>query len=395
MSNSGQFVHLKSSARTSTGQVRQNNEDNVHLMSTETSALAIVADGMGGAAAGEEASRLAVEAIRESLFHDSDTTLDMLVASDNIAELLYKAVQAANLEIMKIAKGKPEFKGMGTTVTMAFIDNTTATIAHVGDSRAYLVDGTDGSIEQVTNDHSFVQALLNAGHITEQQAEEHPMRNVLYRALGQAEDVDIDIYYVALRIGDRLVLCSDGLTRHVDAKEIAQAALAEEDPAVSSQRLIDLTNSRGGEDNVSVIVISVERGPDIPDGNQQTYVDFSESDTIDFAAVRPKLKGNDPRESEMPGSPSSDVDMLSQQIITAEIDIDHNLASKMRAERDSDRIATGEHQAVTLPPHDSSSAEAHPAVDHTDDTEDTSPTSGEDGEDDDPAEGFDKSASEE
>jgi hypothetical protein len=120
------------------------------------------------------------------------------------------------------------------------------------------VDGDDGNITQITSDHSFVEALLAAGHITEEQALEHPMRNVLYRALGQAEDVDVDMYYSRLQIRDRMVLCSDGLTRHVRPHEIAELAMSDENPDVISQRLIDLANERGGEDNVSVIVILVE-----------------------------------------------------------------------------------------------------------------------------------------
>src|SRR5690606_33698150 len=123
---------------------------------------------------------------------------------------------------------------------------TEAIIAHVGDSRAYQIDGATQRITQITADHSFVEALLAAGHITPEQAEDHPMRNVLYRALGQAEDLDVDIYTVRLEIGDRLVLCSDGLTRHVKPEEIARLALADGNPSRSSQSLIDLANSRGG-----------------------------------------------------------------------------------------------------------------------------------------------------
>src|SRR5262249_50197294 len=114
------------------------------------------------------------------------------------------------------------------------------------------------TITQITADHSFVEALVAAGHITPEQADVHPMRNVLYRALGQSEDVDIDLYHTHLDAGDRLILCSDGLTRHVKANEICDLTLFNEDPDVASQKLIDLANARGGEDNVSVIIIKVE-----------------------------------------------------------------------------------------------------------------------------------------
>lgn len=259
MGNPGASVRLRSSARTSTGQVRENNEDNIHLWARGPYVLAVVADGMGGAAAGEEASRLAVEAIGTGLVGDvpSQETLEVL-GDDQLSHYLRMAIQEANDRIVEKALSSPEFRGMGTTVTLAFVRGTAAAFAHVGDSRAYLIDGDDGRITQITSDHSFVEALLTAGHITREQAEEHPMRNVLYRALGQAEDVDIDMYYKRLHVGDRLVLCSDGLTRHVKPDEIARITTEHPNPDTASQRLIDLANERGGEDNVSVIVIAVE-----------------------------------------------------------------------------------------------------------------------------------------
>ena len=270
MSSSGDGVRLRSSARTSVGQVRENNEDSVHLWPGDVFVLAVVADGMGGAAAGEEASRLAVESIQSGMSlmnHDGKEVLGEL-SDEDISERLHGAIQQANLSIMQRATEEPDMRGMGTTVTLAFVRGKEVIIAHVGDSRAYLVDGASGKIKQITSDHSFVEALLAAGHITPEQADEHPMRHVLYRALGQAEDVDIDIYNTRLHVGDRLVLCSDGLTRHVTPEEIAELALSDMNPDAASQKLIDLTNERGGEDNVSVIVISVER--ENPDSATQT-----------------------------------------------------------------------------------------------------------------------------
>jgi protein phosphatase len=275
----GPFVRLRSSARTSVGQVRENNEDNIHLWAHGPFVLAVVADGMGGAAAGEEASRLAVEAIKAGLVQDS-RGLEMLekLTDEQLSQQLRLAIQDANELILEKALSSPEFRGMGTTVTLAFVRSTTATFAHVGDSRAYLVDGDDGRITQITSDHSFVEALLTAGHITPEQAEQHPMRNVLYRALGQSEDVDVDMYYKRLHVGDRLVLCSDGLTRHVKPNEIARVALDNNNPDTVSQKLIDLANERGGEDNVSVIVITVEATtPTIPPKKSVAIVDEDET----------------------------------------------------------------------------------------------------------------------
>ncbi|MCA0456790.1 MAG: Stp1/IreP family PP2C-type Ser/Thr phosphatase [Chloroflexi bacterium] len=247
-------IRLRSSARTSTGQVRQNNEDNIHLWAGDGFVLAIIADGMGGAAAGEEASRIAVETIKAG-FKPSDTD------DTPITEQLQEAIHSANLNIVHKATHSPEMRGMGTTLTLAFVRGTYATFAHVGDSRAYLVEPDDETITQITIDHSYVQALVMAGHITPEQAETHSMGNVLYRALGQNEDVDVDIYYKRLHIGDRLILCSDGLTRHIKANELAKMAFADPNPDVVSQKMIDLANQRGGEDNISVIVIAVEGDP--------------------------------------------------------------------------------------------------------------------------------------
>jgi len=261
MENPQQGIRLRSSARTSTGQVRENNEDNIHLWTRDDFVLAVVADGMGGAAAGEEASRIAVESIKAGLTLREQRVPDKFehIEDATLTDKLKESIQAANLSIMQKAAASPEMRGMGTTVTLAFVRGTYAIVAHVGDSRAYLVDGDDHTITQITSDHSFVEALLSAGHITQEQADEHPMKNVLYRALGQAEDIDVDMYYKRLHIGDRLVLCSDGLTRHVRPDEIAELAMADSNPDVASQKLIDLANERGGEDNVSVIVISVEQ----------------------------------------------------------------------------------------------------------------------------------------
>jgi PPM family protein phosphatase len=253
MDNQENQIRLRGSAVTNIGQVRSHNEDNVHLWSGDNLVLAIVADGMGGAAAGEEASRIAVETIATELGISPSAPL----TQPDIAEsALSSAVLEANRMIMQEAVDHPSNKGMGTTVTMVFINGNEARFAHVGDSRAYLVH-QNGTITQITSDHSFVQALVEANHITPEQAETHPMRNVLYRALGQTKELDVDTYVAQLKIGDRLVLCSDGLTGHVRAPEIAKMVAASDNPVTISQQLVALANKRGGEDNISVIVIIV------------------------------------------------------------------------------------------------------------------------------------------
>jgi protein phosphatase len=286
MPYSGDGIRLRSSARTSVGQVRENNEDSVHLWPGDLFVMAVVADGMGGAAAGEEASRLAIEAIQAGMSLRSQDGHEALgkLSDKDIGSRLRAAIEKANLSIINRAIEKPDMKGMGTTVTLAFARSRDVIIAHVGDSRAYLVDGGNSMITQITSDHSFVEALLAAGHITPEQADEHPMRNVLYRALGQAEDMDVDLYQSRLHVHDRLVLCSDGLTRHVKPEEIASLSLQYDNPDEASQALIDLANERGGEDNVSVIVVVVEQEnmdeADTADVDMMFAAEEDEDDTL-------------------------------------------------------------------------------------------------------------------
>ncbi|MBE2184816.1 MAG: Stp1/IreP family PP2C-type Ser/Thr phosphatase [Anaerolineae bacterium] len=286
MSDSRHHVRLVSSARTSVGQVRENNEDNIHLWGRAEFALAVVADGMGGAVAGEEASRIAVEAVEAALVNSEYANRESLetLSDEFIASKMQEAIHSANANIVARTLEKPEMRGMGTTITLAFVRGTQAILAHVGDSRAYLVEARAQRITQVTADHSFVEALVAAGHLTQEQAEAHPMKNVLYRALGQSEDIDVDVYEVQMSINDRLVLCSDGLTRHVKAPEIGEITLRNAHPEDAAAALIDLANRRGGEDNVSVIVIKVENDSKQETGEISTTemrpVNLNDEDTL-------------------------------------------------------------------------------------------------------------------
>jgi protein phosphatase len=260
-------THLvpRASARSDVGRVRENNEDRVGLWARHGVVLALVADGMGGAVAGEEASRLALEAVQADFLGEARGS-EMLrdLSEDEIADKLRIAVRRANRAVLHQVSAHPEFQGMGTTMTLAFVRDNRVVIAHVGDSRAYLIDGREGWINQITDDHSFVEALLASGHITAEQAAVHPMRNVLYRALGQVDDTEADLYSRNLAEGDRLILCSDGLTRHVAPAELARIARQYDLPEEIAQELIRLANQNGGEDNISVIVIVMEKAEDVP-----------------------------------------------------------------------------------------------------------------------------------
>ena len=297
MTNKVQGFQLKGNALTNVGKVRTHNEDSVHLWKREDIILAIVADGMGGAAAGEEASRIAVETITESINIEARAEQPSLEIT---AKMLRSAVQKANVSIMNEAIDQPQNKGMGTTLTMVVIEGNDAQFAHVGDSRAYRVD-KHKRIEQVTADHSFVQALLDAGHITEEQAETHPMGNVLYRALGQTQDLDVDTYRLRLNVGDRLVLCSDGLTRHVRSFEIGDIAGSLEDPTQISSELVNLANARGGEDNISVITIIVDGSEMAINANRLRAIEDAlddDPDTEDTIVLRRTTPSVDMKEQE-------------------------------------------------------------------------------------------------
>jgi protein phosphatase len=250
---------MQPSARTSVGQVRTNNEDSVALWAIDGLLVALVADGMGGAAAGEEASRLAVESVQANFLGDAQRSerLQML-GEDDLMSWLRDAVLNANEAVVERAQRDSSRRGMGTTSTLAVVRTGRVFIAHVGDSRAYLIDKHDRSITQLTDDHSFVQALVASGHITTEQARYHPMGHVLYRALGQSLDLEVDLYKHSVRLGDRLVICSDGLTRHLAPREIGEIVLRTENPTEASLDLIELANARGGEDNVSVAVIQID-----------------------------------------------------------------------------------------------------------------------------------------
>lgn len=280
MVDSGYGIRLLSEAKTDKGMQRSNNEDSVKVWGQDNAVLAVVADGMGGAAAGEEASRIAVDTIYSQLFADHHKHPgDYSHFSENdLVDRLAEAVRQANINIIARAIEAPELKGMGTTLTMAFARNADVVIAHVGDSRAYLIDGYDHSIIQLTSDHSFVQALVDAGHISDEEADNHPMKNVLYRALGQSGDVDVDLITgVILNAGDRILLCSDGLTLHVKPPEIAKIVLSDDNPQRIVNHLVDLANQRGGRDNISAVAI-VALGVATQDDHELIRIDYEDDD---------------------------------------------------------------------------------------------------------------------
>jgi len=255
-------VQIDSDGLTDVGRVRTNNEDSFRIL--EALHLFVLSDGMGGEAHGEVASSMAVETIVNYCTEakkDSDITLAG-APGDHWAEKtkrLQNAVSLANSRIYQSAQKNPEQRGMGATVTATWYDNGRLSIAHVGDSRAYLLRG--GTLQQLTNDHSLVAEQVRRGIITPQEAEASEMQSVLLRALGAHSQVEVDVDEVGIYPRDILLLCSDGLTRMVTEPEIAGSLQAETDPASAARKLIALANERGGIDNITVIVARFQEEP--------------------------------------------------------------------------------------------------------------------------------------
>ena len=238
------------------GRVRTNNEDSYKILDSLN--LYVLSDGMGGEAHGEVASALAVETVVKCCTEakeDSGVTL-LGNAPDNFGDKtkkLQSAVRQANLNIFESAQKNPAQRGMGATLTTVWASADKLSVAHVGDSRAYLL--RMGNLQQLTSDHSLVAEQVRRGIITPQQAEESEMQSVLLRALGAHPDVEVDVDEVGIFPGDVLLLCSDGLTRMVTEPEIAGTLQAETRPAAAAQKLVDLANGNGGMDNITVIVV--------------------------------------------------------------------------------------------------------------------------------------------
>ena len=216
--------------------------------------LFMVADGMGGAAAGELASDMATEVILQHLTgvwaEDPDLT------AQRFAYRMKEAVELANNRINLYAREHPEVRGMGTTATVGGVFDGQLYLAQVGDSRGYLV--RNGKAIQLTKDQSLMQRLVEVGELTEEEAEQSERRNIILQALGPDPRVKVDLTYQPLCRGDLLVLCSDGLSGQVKKEEIAEMSVAVPDLAVLCSRLIDLANERGGPDNITVVVARFE-----------------------------------------------------------------------------------------------------------------------------------------
>jgi len=249
-------VRIVSGGVTDLGRVRSNNEDCFRIV--ESLSLFVLSDGMGGEAHGEVASALAVETIvKYCMDAQVDPNAALMGNMEPIwsekTKRLTSAVHLANKSIYESAEANPEQHGMGATLTAAWIDGSKLSVAHVGDSRLYLLRG--GTLQQLTSDHSLVAEQVRRGILTAAEAEESEMQSVLLRALGALPDIEVDTEEHVLFSRDILMLCCDGLTRMVTEPEIAGTLQAETDPTRAAEKLVALANERGGVDNITVIVM--------------------------------------------------------------------------------------------------------------------------------------------
>lgn len=256
-----QAVQLSIVSRSDVGRVRQNNEDSFAVTDLETGSrldspaklevgdrgvLMVVSDGMGGHAAGEVASALVVDSLRKSL---SDPALD----HSSMQRIIDTAVRRANADVWQAARDSRK-QGMGATLTAVLVHGAEAYVATVGDSRAYLL--RSGGLRQITKDQSFVQMLIDAGALTPEEAENSPQKNMILQAMGLEKNVEVSIGRLQLRRGDRLLLCSDGIYNKIKDNEL-RAFLAGPNLEQSCSRMVDLTNERGGEDNLTAVMAEV------------------------------------------------------------------------------------------------------------------------------------------
>ena len=276
------FLELQPFGVTDAGKVRQNNEDALLVGEGEDETLFVVADGIGGFEAGEVASSLAVEVLKDIRPDKSFKT----------------AIAEANRRILDAGRTDEKLSGMGTTVVAIRFGGTQqeprAEVAHVGDSRAYLV--RSGEMNPITEDHSLVAELVRSGDLTRDQAAEHPQKNLITRALGADEEVDVDTTVLPIEAGDRVLLCSDGLSDMVPEARISEILLeASGDPELAARTLLSAALDAGGNDNVTVIVVDVKAQAPPP---RRTHLRRERhSGTSEMRAVEPSAP---PRESRPP-----------------------------------------------------------------------------------------------
>ncbi|WP_338469866.1 Stp1/IreP family PP2C-type Ser/Thr phosphatase [Niallia sp. XMNu-256] len=252
---------MKAVFLTDRGKVRQHNEDNGGVfLNRAGQRIAMVADGMGGHRAGDVASHLTIMKLKE-IWEETEK-----IETPEQAENWFKEqIKLVNVTVFQHSQQNVECEGMGTTIVAVIITEMFSTIAHIGDSRCYILN--EAGLSQITEDHSLVNELVKTGQISKEDAENHPRKNVLTRALGTAIFVDMDIKTIIIEENDTLLLCSDGLSNKVNEEEIESTLNSEKSIKEKATTLIDMANEYGGEDNISLII--VEFTPEEFYGDQQ------------------------------------------------------------------------------------------------------------------------------
>jgi serine/threonine protein phosphatase PrpC len=243
-------MQIKVGARTDVGMVRSGNEDNFFAEADTTRGVFVVADGMGGHAAGEVASEMAVQIVARTLLPLQS------VKTAGAEDLVAQSLKDANRAIYERMLAEVDKQGMGTTASVLVLSDEGYLIGQIGDSRIYLL--RDGALVQITKDHSYVQEQVDAGLLTPEQARYHPYSNVITRCVGASDEVEADVYSGALRPGDSFLVASDGLTGMVDDRRLQQLLLARSGPGRIVDALIAEANNRGGLDNITAIVVQVD-----------------------------------------------------------------------------------------------------------------------------------------
>jgi protein phosphatase len=294
-------------SRSDTGRKRRRNEDAYVVQPP----LFAVADGMGGAQAGEVASRLAVEALAD----DGGGT----GGESRVLEL----IQEANRRVYEHQGSNSDTSGMGTTMTVALVEDAVVTIGHVGDSRAYLV--RDGAVDQLTEDHSLVAELIRSGKLSPEEAESHPQRSVITRALGSDPDVDVDTFTVEAHPGDVFLLCSDGLTSMVGDESILEAVEGHRgDLDGAASELVRRANRAGGEDNITVVCFEIA---------EEGAVVAEETAVLPAAPPAPATADDDDTLDELDRVPAVDTQVFSAAEVRAVADA-HPAPKKRRSRQD-------------------------------------------------------------
>lgn len=265
-------MELTTFGMTDVGRVRAHNEDAILL--EPALHLYAVADGMGGHQGGQFASKICLDTMKDYLQMAAKGHAPLVGSADSghssEANLLGSAVRFANRAVFEAAFAKPEWRGMGTTIVAVLVSGNRVSIAHVGDSRAYLL--RNGSFRQLTEDHSWIEEQVRAGLMTRDEALSAQGRNVLTRAIGQEESVQVDLDELELHVGDQLLLCSDGLFGMLADKEIAALISVAASPEAACKELVSCANGRGGRDNISVLLLTASEEKGLLAGLRRVFI---------------------------------------------------------------------------------------------------------------------------